>query len=372
MSLFWGRKRWPRQRLRELIRTNHGSNFGLYRAKQTRFAGKYREMARLLRCKADLQQVVVSAEYSRQKFAKPKRRSDEVNDDEDSLSADIGAKVKAIILDESGFWTNLVNILKVAMPLIKLLRMLDGRKAVLGKVYDRMFMVGEKLKSMSVSWCADALKIHEKRWEYMHSEMHAAAYALDPEFIESAGDLDSATQDGLLAVLERMALRDAILASDDPESACVLLDQSSPVVLQRVAQCEQELALYQQQAGPFTRPSVRHNAKTMEPSAWWETYGKHLPLLCAYAKCILAQPAAASAAERNWSIYGLIKSDRRTRLRPVVADKLVYCHEALALHAKLQDAAYRPDPEPWDEDSDSDSDESGEEDMDEQILRLIV
>ena len=85
--------------MRELIRTNHGSNFGLYRAKQTRFAGKYREMARLLRCKADLQQVVVSAEYSRQKFAKPKRRSDEVNDDEDSLSADIGAKVKAIILD---------------------------------------------------------------------------------------------------------------------------------------------------------------------------------------------------------------------------------------------------------------------------------
>ena len=93
-------------------------------------------------------------------------------------------------------------------------------------------------------------------------------------------------------------------------------------------------------------------------SQWWDTYGKHLPLLCSYAKCILAQPAAASAAERNWSIYGLIKSDRRTRLRPVVADKLVYCHEALALHAKLQDAAYRPEPEPWDEDSDEDSDAS--------------
>ena len=119
-------------------------------------------------------------------------------------------------------------------------------------------------------------------------------------------------------------------------------------------ECEQELALYQQQVGPFTQPSVRANAKTMEPSQWWDTYGKHLPLLCSYAKCILAQPAAASAAERNWSIYGLIKSDRRTRLRPVVADKLVYCHEALALHAKLQDAAYRPEPEPWEEDSDED------------------
>ena len=43
-----------------------------------------------------------------------------------------------------------------------------------------------------------------------------------------------------------------------------------------------------------------------------------------YAKCILAQPAAASCAGRNWSIYGLIKSDRRTRTRPVAADKRVY------------------------------------------------
>ena len=109
---------------------------------------------------------------------------------------------------------------------------------------------------------------------------------------------------------------------------CLLLDQSSSEVIQRVAQVECELALYQQQRGPFTRPSVRvcvrMNAKTMEPSSWWQTYGSHLPLLCKYAKCVLAQPAAASCAGRNWSIYGLIKSDRRTRTRPVAADKRVY------------------------------------------------
>ena len=40
LSLFWGRKRWPRKRLRETIAANHsGRQFGLYRAKQTRFAG---------------------------------------------------------------------------------------------------------------------------------------------------------------------------------------------------------------------------------------------------------------------------------------------------------------------------------------------
>ena len=66
------------------------------------------------------------------------------------------------------------------------------------------------------------------------------------------GDLDAAHSEWMgfcLAVLERMALRDAILASDDPESACLLLDQSSSEVVQRVAQCEQELALYLSAAG---------------------------------------------------------------------------------------------------------------------------
>ena len=56
----------------------------------------------------------------------------------------------------------------------------------------------------------------------------------------------------------------------------------------------------------------------------------------------------------------------------MVADKLVYCHEALALHAKLQDAAYRPEAEPWDEESDSDSDASDDKDEDEELLRLTV
>ena len=39
LSLFWGRKRWPRRKLREVILQNHGRSFGLYRAKVTRFAG---------------------------------------------------------------------------------------------------------------------------------------------------------------------------------------------------------------------------------------------------------------------------------------------------------------------------------------------
>ena len=64
LQIFWGRTRWPRLKLKETIRKNHeGATWGLYRAKATRFAGNVKEMARILRAKASLQEVVVSAEY---------------------------------------------------------------------------------------------------------------------------------------------------------------------------------------------------------------------------------------------------------------------------------------------------------------------
>ena len=58
---------------------------------------------------------------------------------------------------------------------------------------------------------------------------------------------------------------------------------------------------YQAREGVFSRPTVLMNAKTMEPAKWWSMYGRHLPLLSSIASRVLAQPGAASWAERNWS-----------------------------------------------------------------------
>ena len=69
-----------------------------------------------------------------------------------------------------------------------------------------------------------------------------------------------------------------------------------------------------------------------------------------------------ASAERNWSIYGSIKTDKRSHLKHETADKLVYCHEALALRTKMAKGGYSQAVVPWDEDSDSDSDNSEDED----------
>ena len=79
-----------------------------------------------------------------------------------------------------------------------------------------------------------------------------------------------------------------------------------------------------------------------------------IPLIADVGRRVLAQPVCASAAERNWSVYGKIKSKERNRMGHAVGDKLVYCHEALHLKKKLQTASYEQKVEKWDTDSDSD------------------
>ena len=69
--------------------------------------------------------------------------------------------------------------------------------------------------------------------------------------------------------------------------------------------------------------------------------------------------AAELQAERNWSVYGQIHSQARSRMSHQVADKLVFCHESMHVQMRSQSAGWKPDVVPWE--SDEDSDEDGEE-----------
>ena len=76
-----------------------------------------------------------------------------------------------------------------------------------------MWPHGEGPGNKNLEIASSRMNATDRRWEYLHSPFHAAAYGLDPEFMETAGDLDEATMEGLRAVFDRFALRDAILAS---------------------------------------------------------------------------------------------------------------------------------------------------------------
>mmetsp|Transcript_21064 Transcript_21064/g.69001 ORF Transcript_21064/g.69001 Transcript_21064/m.69001 type:complete len:159 (-) Transcript_21064:38-514(-) len=146
------------------------------------------------------------------------------------------------------------------------------------------------------------------------------------------------------------------MASANPEQAWRELTTTSPGVVARVAQAEREFAVYQRRDGVFSRPSVLENAKNMEPAAWWGMYGKHLPLLSAIAPRVLAQAAAASAADRA-QLVSLWPDPGRPQISHVshgTADKLVFCHEAMHVQLRMQDAGWSADVERWESDEDTD------------------
>ena len=177
-----------------------------------------------------------------------------------------------------------------------------------------------------------------------------------------ASDMDEATQHGLISIIEKISLLEEKIETEKESSAAAdALMMETDKVQDRIAKTMAELAAYQQGDGAFTKPYVIASAKTMAPAVWWSTYGKHLPRLAAVARRVLAQPVCASAAERNWSIYGAIKTTARGAMGHAVADKRVYCHEALHLKGKLQAAGYKQAVEKWDTDSDTDESEDEED-----------
>lgn len=189
--------------------------------------------------------------------------------------------------------------------------------------------------------------------------MHAAAYALDPEFLYSGdgGALDEPTMDGLLLVVERLALRSVISGALNTSDAIRQLTTDSEQVQEVASTCMQQFARFRSQVGVLTKPLVIANARTLPPSQWWLTYGSSMPELQAVACAVLKQPASACAAERNWSVYGSIKGAARSSLQHQRGDKRVYCHEALHYQHKLQHAMYQQDVEEWGKSDDEDEDE---------------
>ena len=121
------------------------------------------------------------------------------------------------------------------------------------------------------------------------------------------------------------------------------------------------------------KPTRKHRRTTLTGSTRYSS-----SLLETTAVVCLAQPLAASAAERNWSIYGQIRTANRSRLKHSTADKLVYAKEALHLEQKMQDAGWEPDLERHESDTDS---EGSDEEQDfaegvslteEQVLALCM
>lgn len=178
-------------------------------------------------------------------------------------------------------------------------------------------------------------------------------------------DLDAATMEGLITIVERFALRSVtvLMQALDKQQALQCLTVNSPQVQELAAETMKDFASFRSKEGLLSRQLVIANARVLPPSQWWWMYRGQFRHLQQVARGVFSQPVSACACERNWSIYGAIKGPARSRLQHDRADKRVYCHESLHYQNKLQNPFYRQPVVSWDSDSDSDQSVTEEGDM---------
>lgn len=191
--------------------------------------------------------------------------------------------------------------------------------------------LSKALDFLSPSECARIHTRFNKRWEQLHSPLHAAGYVLDPEFLSHQQHPEE-VMEGFLQVVERML--------PDPHDQQLVMEQ---------------LTRFRAQEGIFARAVVREGAKTMPAHAWWSLYGGGYPELQRVAIRVLSQVISASASERNWSTYGFIHSKSRNRLQPARANKLVYVHSNLRLLDRTSGVSYEEQFPVWDFESEDEA-----------------
>lgn len=248
-------------------------------------------------------------------------------------------------------------------------------------MYNGWYQTGEAMKASNVSYAADALKKHAERWDYGDCIFFAAAYVVDPEFIEHDQSSNTEVKEGFMATLEKIAIllkvrtlaedtengtlarqwrarRDEInknpLAQKTWDNYPSYPDAKDADVKQFCTAANQQLTTYRNKRGIFAREWVMDSAKQMPAHLWWDENGGSVPELQAFARMVLAQPASASICERINSEFEFVKDRRRNRLCHEKANKLVGLFHNLRLLPRMKKPDYAEPAIAWaDEDDDS-------------------
>ncbi|XP_049934775.1 uncharacterized protein LOC126410236 [Nymphaea colorata] len=262
----------------------------LIRPAQTRFATNVLTVQSVVKQRTPLRQMFASEEWAAYPHAHKRNAS---------LVVDI--------IFNNVFWESCVKLLKVCVPLVKVLRLADSEdRPSIGYLYEAMDKakeairdnLKEKKKLYMPIW-----KIIDKRWTgQLHQPLHAAAYYLNPAIrFSPTFKKDREVMHGLLDCIN-------VLVEDSTEQDAV----------------HNELDLYDSCFRNMGLPAAVRARTTMRPDLWWNRYGFDCPNLARFAVKVLSQTCSASGCERNWSVFQHIHSKKRNRLEHKRLNDLVF------------------------------------------------
>ncbi|XP_074274145.1 uncharacterized protein LOC141597770 [Silene latifolia] len=278
----------------------------LIRPAVTRFATSYLTLRCLNEQKGPLLALFASDKWKGSKFGKSVE----------------GKNVQRIVLNTRGFWPRIITCLRAALPLVKVLRMVDSdENPAMGFIYEAMTRAKDQIKE-NFNHVEKNYKpvwdIIDERWEaQMQRPLHAAAYYLNPQFQYSPDFKSSAdVKMGLYTCLERMV--------SDPEER---------------TRIDLQMDAFKNARGLFGLPTAINTRTKKTPADWWDSYGDDCPELKKFAIRILSLTCSSSGCERNWSAFEMVHTKKRNRLHQQKMNDLVFIMYNLRLQRKKQKRA---------------------------------
>ena len=152
--------------LKSFCQKHYGTTRAFIFPAETRFAGKLLQIKRFFSMKSALQQCVLSAEYLRFEF-------------EDDIFADR--------ISSPDVWVLMQTIIKVAGPLLLLLRLADSNAATLSKLKGTVDYIKKLLPDNGADTLKDkiAIAFHNRAPE-LESDIVDAAWVIDPQFVDKS------------------------------------------------------------------------------------------------------------------------------------------------------------------------------------------
>ncbi|GKD96402.1 SCAN domain-containing protein, partial [Tanacetum coccineum] len=214
----------------------------LLRPGATRFATSYLTLCRLYELKGALISMFASEKWENSNFAK----------------SHAGKNIESIVFDNVGFWILVNTCCTAAIPLIKVLRMVDSDSPAMGFILDAMVNAKKEIKFMYKDVqlrYQPILDIIDQRWEnQLQRPLHVAGYYLNPQMQNNSEDCDfSKKSKGLFGC---------------------------------------------------STTKLTRNEKSL--ADWWDSLGDDTPELKQFAIYVLSLTCSSSGCERNWSAFEMV------------------------------------------------------------------
>lgn len=166
----------------------------MVRLAKTRFATAFLTLKRFQVQKANLQKMFTSEAWATSKYAKEAQ-----------------GKTVASVMMMPSFWNTIAYAMKIAGPLVKVLRLVDGEnKPPMSYIYEAMDRAKEAIMASFANneeKYKNVFEIIDRRWSIqLHRPLHATGHFLNPEFFYANPNMekDVEVMKGLYDCIERL------------------------------------------------------------------------------------------------------------------------------------------------------------------------